>query len=507
MKYAKVTVDAASVLAAVSPRLFGTFVEHMGRCVYGGIYEPDHPSANLEGFREDVLALVRELGVTAVRYPGGNFVSGYAWEDGIGPKELRPTRLDRAWKTIETNQVGTDEFLRWANEAGCEPIMAVNLGTRGVQEACDLLEYTNRPGGTYWADQRIKNGQHDPYRIRTWCLGNELDGPWQLGHKTAFEYGRIAAETARAMRRTDPDIELVACGSSNAAMPTFGAWESTVLEHTYDLVDHVSLHGYYEQHGDDQASFLASAVEMDHMIDSVVATADAVGARLRSKRKLTLSFDEWNVWYQRRFGGEESLSYEGPRELIEDDYSVRDAVVVGGLLISLLRHGDRVAIACLAQLVNVIAPIRTEIGGTLWRQTTFHPFALTARYAGGETLAVSIESPSHHTERHGDVATVDCIATRDDDGLTVIMTNRSPHQAIRSVLDLHGASPVTGRQWLIADTDHGAGNSAVEPRRVEPREGELTPGPEGTFDVVLPACSWALVRFETSRLSRTESFR
>ena len=335
----------------------------MGRCVYGGIYEPDHPSASADGFRADVTELARDLGVTVVRYPGGNFVSGYHWEDGIGPPADRPTRLDRAWKTVETNRVGIDEFMRWIRAVGCEPMVAVNLGTRGIQEACDLLEYTNHPGGTYWSDLRVKNGAADPYGVRLWCLGNEMDGPWQIGHKTAHEYGRLAAEVARAMRRVDPSIELVACGSSNSRMPTFGAWEATVLEHCHDLVDHISLHAYYEQHGDDRASFLASAVDMDHMIDSVVATADAVAARLRSPAPALAVVRRVERLVPAPLRRRARARYGRPPALIEDDYSVVDAVVVGGLLVSLLRHCDRVHIACQAQLVNVIAPIRTEPGG------------------------------------------------------------------------------------------------------------------------------------------------
>ena len=286
----------------------------------------------------------------------------------------------------------------------------------------------------------MKHGATDPYNVKLWCLGNEMDGPWQIGHKTAHEYGRIAAEVALAMRRVDSSIELVACGSSNSRMPTFGAWEATVLEQCHDMVDHISLHAYYEQLGDDRASFLASAVEMDHMIDSVVATTDAVAARLRSPRRLSLSFDEWNVWYQHRFGGESELSYDRPPALIEDDYSVVDAVVVGGLLVSLLRHCDRVRIACQAQLVNVIAPIRTEPGGLAWRQTIFDPFAATARHARGDVLLTHVESPSQPTSRYGDVPVLDAVATLDDehDAVTVILVNRSLDGSLTTRVDTRG---------------------------------------------------------------------
>jgi alpha-L-arabinofuranosidase len=427
---ATVTLDAAYRIAPVPPLLFGTFVEHMGRCVYGGIYEPEHPSSDEYGFRQDVADLARELGVTAVRYPGGNFVSGYDWRDGIGPRDQRPARIDRAWKAIETNHVGTDDFLRWAERVGLKPIMAVNLGTGGVQDACDLLEYCNFPSGTKWADLRISNGSEKPYDVRMWCLGNEMDGPWQIGHKTAEEYGRIAAEAARAMHRMDPTIELTICGSSNSGMPTFGEWEATVLRHTYDLVDRISLHAYYEQHDDDAASFLASAVDMDAMIRAVVATADAEGARRRSDKKIRLAFDEWNVWYQARFDGGDSLAYDRAPNLIEDTYSRRDAVVVADLLMTLLGHSDRVDMACQAQLVNVIAPIRTEPGGPAWRQSIFDPFALIARHARGEVLRPAVSAESHETKRYGDVELLSVAATHDRDAgeIVLMMVNRSVDQ-------------------------------------------------------------------------------
>ncbi|MET0976966.1 MAG: alpha-L-arabinofuranosidase C-terminal domain-containing protein, partial [Leifsonia sp.] len=344
MSRARVTLDRDFVVGEVPRRIFGSFVEHMGRCVYTGIYEPGHATADEQGFRRDVLDLVKELGATVIRYPGGNFVSGYAWEDGVGPD--RPRRLDGAWHTVETNAFGLHEFIDWSRVAGVEVMEAVNLGTRGVEEARALVEYANHPGGTELSDRRRKNGHDDPFDIRLWCLGNEMDGPWQMGAKTADEYGRLAVEAAKAMRLVDPRIELVACGSSSSAMPTFGAWEQTVLGHTYDQVDYVSLHAYYQEHDGDHASFLASAVDMDYFIESVVSTADAVRARGKHKKHINLSFDEWNVWYQSGKDTEDQphvieragVWKEHPR-IIEDEYSVTDAVVVGTLLNSLLRHG------------------------------------------------------------------------------------------------------------------------------------------------------------------------
>src|SRR6476469_4017494 len=350
-------IDPTAVVGVVDERVFGSFIEHMGRAIYGGIYEPGHPTADADGWRHDVIDLVRRLGVTTVRYPGGNFVSGYDWEDGVGPREQRPERHDLAWRSIEPNLIGTDEFIAWTGLAGVAPMLAVNLGTRGADAARDLVEYCNAPAGSAIADRRVANGHAEPYGIRTWCLGNEMDGPWQIGYTSAAEYGRRAAEAARSRRLVDPSIELVACGSSGSGMPTFGTWETTVLGHTYDQVDYVSLHAYYQELEGDHASFLASAVDMDYFIESVVATADAVRARGKHKKFIDLSFDEWNVWYQSGKDTEDQphviekagVWKEHPR-IIEDEYSVTDAVVVGTLLNSLLRHGDRVQIANQAQL-------------------------------------------------------------------------------------------------------------------------------------------------------------
>jgi alpha-N-arabinofuranosidase len=497
VRTARLTVDPAFRIGEIDRRLFGSFVEHMGRCVYTGIYEPTHPSADADGFRGDVLDLVRELGVTVVRYPGGNFVSGYRWEDGVGPVEDRPRRLDLAWRSVESNAVGLNEFAGWARSAGVEPMLAVNLGTRGVQEACDLLEYANYPNGTAWSDLRAAHGVKEPHEIRLWCLGNELDGSWQVGQKTAEEYGRLAAETAKAMRIVDPRIELVACGSSNSTMRTFGSWEAAVLRHAYDYVDYISLHDYYEETGGDLDSFLASGVDMDQFIAAVVATADHVRATLRSPKRLRLSFDEWNVWYQSRFPGQDKLSWTDPPELIEDVFTVADAVVVGSLLITLLRHCDRVAIACQAQLVNVIAPILTRPGGPAWRQATFHPFALTARWARGEVLRVEPDSPLVATARYGDVPALAATVTADAEtgDLALFAVNRDRRHPLLLDADLRALPGCAVAEHLaLADDDPRARNTAEAPDRVVPGRVTGTRLDDGRLTAELPPLSWNLVR-------------
>ena len=296
-KQARIVVDRDFKIAEVDPRIYGSFVEQLGRAVYDGLYQPGNPLSDEEGFRKDVIEMVRELNVPVIRYPGGNFVSGYRWEDGIGPLADRPKRLDLAWKSIETNEVGIHEFANWTKKAGADLMMAVNLGTRGIEEACALLEYCNHPGGTALSDLRSRHGRKEPFDIKMWCLGNEMDGDWQIGHKTMEEYGRLAAETARAMKMIDPSIELVSCGSSYRGMPTFPEWDAVTLEHTYDHADYISLHQYYDNEADDPADYLAKADDMDEYIRTVVAVCDYVKAKKRGRKTINLSFDEWNVWF------------------------------------------------------------------------------------------------------------------------------------------------------------------------------------------------------------------
>ncbi|WP_406395624.1 alpha-N-arabinofuranosidase [Streptomyces sp. NBC_00887] len=499
---ARFTLDPAFTVGEVDPRLFGSFVEHLGRCVYDGIHEPGHPSADGAGLRTDVLDLVRELGVTAIRYPGGNFVSGYLWEDSVGPVDERPRRLDLAWRSTETNRFGLSEYIGFLRKVGpqAEPMLAVNLGTRGVQEAIQLQEYANHPSGTELSDRRIAHGDKDPFGIKLWCLGNEMDGPWQTGHKTAEEYGRLAAETARAMRQIDPSVELVACGSSSRSMPTFAAWEATVLAETYDLVDYVSLHAYYEETDGDRGSFLASAVDMESFIESVVATCDHIGARLKSTKKINLSFDEWNVWYMARFqqdAAENPLDWPEAPRLLEDNYSVTDAVVLGSLLIALLRHADRVTVACLAQLVNVIAPIMTEPGGPAWRQTTFFPFAQAARHGRGQVLDVRVDSPTYATAKYGEADLLHATAVRDpgSGAVTVFAVNRSQDTALPLEVALAGLGlEQVAEHLVVADADPEARNTLAEPERVAPHAAEGTVLAGGTLRATLEPMSWNMIR-------------
>lgn len=500
MPDARLTLDPAFSIGPIRRALFGGFVEHLGRHVYDGIYEPGHPTADAEGFRQDVIDLVRELGVDTIRYPGGNFVSGFRWEDSVGPVAERPRRLDLAWHSTETNEVGLHEFSSWLEKVGSDLMMAVNLGTRGTLEAIDLLEYSNIRSGTALSDRRIANGRTEPFDVRMWCLGNEMDGPWQLGHRSAEDYGKIAAQTAKGMRQLDPSIELVVCGSSSAHMPTFGEWERVVLTHTYDDVDLISCHAYYEEKNGDLDSFLASAVDMDGFIEKVVATADHVGAVRGSTKKIDISFDEWNVWYIDRFHGVDKIegidNWPTAPRLLEDVYSVADAVVFGNLMISLLKHADRVASASLAQLVNVIAPIMTEPGGIAWRQTTFYPFSITSRLARGEALQLKLDVPSHTTEVYGEVPVVDAVATHDAEAgrSAVFLVNRSRTEALEVTVDVSSLGDVSVLEsHTLTDDDVYAANTLEAPTRVAPHPNETASVASGALTLTLPPVSWTAI--------------
>ena len=497
MLKASLQAERRSVLSAVDPRIYGSFIEHLGRAVYEGIYQPGSPFADENGFRTDVIKLINELNVPIVRYPGGNFVSGYKWEDGIGPKENRPRRADLAWNTIETNQFGLHEFMKWTEAAHTSPMMAVNLGTRGVQEAKDLLEYTAIPGGTKLSDWRRANGQEKPFDIPLWCLGNEMDGPWQMGHKTAAEYGRLAAEAGRVMKMTAPGIELVACGSSNYYMPTFGCWEDTVLDLAYDQVDYISLHEYFSNAADNTPEFLAESVGFDQFISAVIAICDGVRARKKKSRKINLSFDEWNVWYHSKDQDKEIPHWITAPHLLEDVYNFEDALLVASLMITLLRHADRVKVACLAQLVNVIAPIMTSDTGA-WRQTIFHPFAMISNHGRGEVLHTEVVSDAYEC-RHGDAKYLDAVVVKDEENetFTVFAVNKSLTDSMELTADFR---PFAGyrlaEHQVLRHEDLKAVNTEAEPENVKPVAGSGAVFEDGKLTAVLPDKSFTMLVFK-----------
>lgn len=482
----------------VDKRIFGSFIEHIGRAVYGGIYEPGHPLADDQGFRKDVLEMVKELNVPVVRYPGGNFVSGYHWEDGTGDRSKRPSRAELAWSSIETNEVGIDEFQEWAKRADAEVMMAVNLGTRGAQDAGNLVEYCNFPKGTHYSDMRRANGFEEPFGIKLWCLGNEMDGEWQTGHKSAREYGALAREATKIMKWIDPTIEVVACGSSHIGMPTFGKWEMEVLDECYDQVDYVSLHNYFGNPDDDTPTYLGCSVQMERFIRSVVSICDAMKAVKRSKKTINLSFDEWNVWYHSGEQDRKIPKWTKAPPILEDIYNFEDALLVGCMLITLLRNADRVKIACLAQLVNVIAPIMTETGGGAYAQTIFYPFAHASRYGRGMVLNGILDSPQYSTGVVFDIPYVDAVAVMDEQAqeLTVFAVNRSLEEDAELAISLTGFAGYVLKEHIVLENDDlKAANTMAEPNKVLPGISNGTSMHEGGAVSVLHPHSWNVIRF------------
>ena len=496
MKQAKIIIDKDFQVSPIDKRIYGSFIEHLGRAVYEGIYQPDSPFADEQGFRKDTLEVVKELGVPVVRYPGGNFVSGYKWEDGVGPRDQRPKRIDLAWSVVETNEVGLNEFTDWAKKADCDVMMAINLGTRGVAEAMELLEYCNLDQGTYYSELRKQHGYEKPHNIKLWCLGNEMDGPWQIGHKTAQEYGRLANETAKVLKGIDPSIELVVCGSSNSGMPTFGDWEATVLEHCYDSVDYISLHTYYGDGDHDTPTFLANNLDMDRFITDVASICDYIKAKKHSNKTIHLSFDEWNVWYHSHEQDQKLERWTQAPHQLEDVYDLQDALLVGSMLITLLRHADRVKIACMAQLVNVIAPIMTSDTG-VWRQTIYYPYWLTTKYGRGTVLQTQVDVPTYKNKKYGDVPYVDCVAVHHEEAeeLVLFAVNKNLEEDIQLNMDLRQfAEYEIIEHVVLQDEDLYAVNTEENPDRIKPTACHAGAVCGGKLTATLQHKSWNMIR-------------
>lgn len=499
---ARVTAHAHFAIGDIDNRLYGSFLEHLGRAVYTGIYEPGHPDADESGMRRDVIELVRELDTPVCRYPGGNFVSAYNWEDGIGPKEERPTRLDLAWRTSESNHVGVHEFADWAEKANTEMMLAINLGSRGLDDARNFVEYVNHPGGTYWSDLRKANGRADPWNCRMWCLGNEMDGPWQVGHKTADEYGHLANEVAKAMRGYQADLELVVCGSSGPSMATYPAWEATVLEHSYENVDLISLHMYFENYEKNTAEYLALPEKLDDYIGTVSGVIDYVKAKKRAKNDVKISFDEWNVWYHERKQDQVRMAeWDWPHApvLLEDIYNFEDVLQVGCILNTFIRRSDRVSVACIAQLVNVIAPIMTEPGGASWRQTIYHPFHLASRNGRGTALQLDVDCPTYNADVASNVSYLDIAGTHDADAGTVTFfaINRNGEEPLEVDVSLERFGTAKSvEHTLIKHDDLEAKNTKENPDNVAPVAGNGAKLDGSGLKLTLPPFSYSMVRVQ-----------
>jgi len=509
---ARALIQQRAVRTDVDRRVLGAFLEHLGRAVYTGVYQPGSPLADANGFRSDVVREIKELAVPIIRYPGGNFVSGYNWLDGVGPKKQRPTVLERAWNSIETNQFGTNEFVDWCRMVGSEPLLGMNFGTGTAEMAVAYVEYCNLDRGTKWSDLRRSHGYEKPHNVRYWCLGNEMDGPWQIGQMQSREYGRKARDAAQQMRVVDPTLQLIACGSSGTAMPQYLVWDREVLEECYDMVDGISLHAYYGNTlpltANSTARYLAMNLDMDRQIREVAAVCDYVQGLRRSRKRLWLSFDEWNVWYRARSGDAVNGRRQFAPKLLEEVYNLEDALLVGGFVNTLLRNGERVRVGCIAQLVNVIAPLVTNDTGVL-RQSTYYPYAWALRYARGHVLDLRVESDTYPIRgaglqpdfaRNEQVPFIDVVATLDAQNrqACVLMLNRDLDGERELVLEWRDAMPTRVLACeTLTGTDLKAFNTFEQPRRVAPQR--LDPPAAGTrMTFKLPPRSYTVAQLATS---------
>ncbi|MFA9464579.1 MAG: alpha-N-arabinofuranosidase [Velocimicrobium sp.] len=505
MKQATCFSDKHYTIGEVDDKMYASFTEHLGRSIYSGIYEPEHPGADEDGYRQDVMELVKELNVPLIRYPGGNFVSCYDWHDGIGPKEDRPKRMDYAWASIETNEFGIDEFVRWAKKVGVEPMIAVNLGTGTMKDAGDLVEYCNHPGGTYWSDLRIKNGNREPYNIKYWCLGNEMEGSWQAGHLSAEDYTKKALEAAKIMKWVDPSIKLVACGSSYEMLPTYMEWDRTMLSELYNQVDYLSTHNYSMNAGQGIANFMASYKQLDDHIKNTSRAIEYVKAKNHYKKDIKICLDEWNVWNFQdikldslddlqgltTFEMTSAGKWETAPPILQEKYSLLDALVVGGLGITLLNNADVVEIACLAQLINVIAPITTIRNGGIYKQAIYHPFHMLSKYGHGTCMKTLVEAPMYQTS-FGELPIVESalVYNQAADEVRIFALNCDLDESVLLAIDLQGYGNKKVVRHLVLEGDElEQYNTYEDPNQVEMKTLKI----ESETTVILPKMSFNVI--------------
>jgi len=480
----------------VDPRIFGGFLEHLGRAVYEGVYEPDSRHADEDGCRQDVLAAFQRQSMTAMRYPGGNFASGYHWMDGVGPKDQRPTMRELAWQSIEPNTFGTDEFIRLCRKMDWTPMLTVNLGTGTPEEARNWVEYCNCPPGTKYADMRAAHAQETPYAVDLWCLGNEMDGPWQLGHVPADQYAIRAQQAAKMMKDVDQSIELVACGSCSVDMfETYMEWDRQVLDYLGDYADYISLHRYVGNRENDTPDYLAITNSIDRQIEEMDAVCRFVQAKRRSKKRAYLCFDEWNIWYKNHeTDGEGKFA----PHLVEEIYNLEDALVAAGFLNSFVRHADSVKIANIAQIVNVIAPLITR-GDDLLIQSIFYPLEMFARRQNGIALQTAVAGPGYDSTHNGRVTYIDTSAILDEKTLHVFISNRSMDEEAEVCISLedNAISKLENAELLTGGGDPKAANSFENPDVVGTKSFTDVQFTNGKARFILPPLSVAAMSLKT----------
>jgi len=467
MKRTEIVLHSKFQIASVDPRIFGGFLEHMGRAIYQGVYDPESPHADADGCRSDVLDALRRLDMTSMRYPGGNFVSGYHWQDGIGAREKRPTVRELAWRSVETNQFGTDEYIHLCRKMGWMPMLTVNLGTGTPEEARNWVEYCNCPTGTRYADMRDSNGSRQPHAVKLWCLGNEMDGPWQIGHVPADQYAIRARQTGEMMKKVDASIELVAGGSCGINLKTYMDWDQEVLAQLGDLADYISLHRFVDNLNDDTPDYLAVTSAIDAQIEEMDAACRCAQARHRSAKRAYLCFDEWNVWYKNH---ETDGQGKVAPHLLEEVYNLEDALVVAGFLHSFVRHADVVKIANIAQIVNVLAPIHTR-GDDMLIQSIFYPFEMFSKRRNGAALRLTVDGPSYEGATNGCVHYIDASAILDGNRLHVFLTNRAMDEnaevcvtiADKTVVSCESAEILTGPDAKAVNSPEDGETIAAKP--------------------------------------------
>ncbi len=462
---AQVFLDKHRTIAPISPLLFGGFVEHMGRCVYEGIYDPKSPLAREDGLRTDVLDALRDQAYTVIRYPGGNFLSGYNWLDGVGPKEKRPRRRELAWQSTETNHFGTNEFMGFCKAINADPMLAVNMGTGTIEAASALVEYCNAPTGTYYSDLRASHGFREPHNVKYWCVGNEMDGPWQIGHLDAVSYGNKALEAAKMMKWQDPSIQTVLCGSSNDRMPTYPEWDRTALEIAWEHMDFHSMHYYAGNRDDDTPSYLANSILFEDFVNTLEGTLRYVKAKRRSKHDVFLSWDEWQVWYK---GDPMVGNWEEAPHLAEEMYNLEDGLVVAQWLNVFLRKSHVIKAACVAQIVNVISWLHTRSDGML-KHPSYYVFKLVSNHARGSALDVSVNASPFETKQFGGVPMLDVSASYDAENQqgSVFIVNRSMTEpVVTDVIWQDGKSVRIDKAYQLAGTDPKMVNTWEDPDRL-----------------------------------------
>lgn len=487
----RIKVDPERTIGEIDPNIFGGFVEHLGRCVYGGIFDPESPFADGDGLRSDVRTAIERIKPTVIRYPGGNFVSGYRWRDGVGPSDERPVRRDLAWGALEPNTFGTNEFMRLCRTIGTEPYLVVNCGDGDAREARDWVEYCNGTSDTELTRLRTAHGQEAPHRIRYWGIGNEVDGPWQIGAKTASEYARAYHEFAKVMRWTDPEIQLIASGTSY--------WDGDVVERVQalfeeaaDLIDYVAIHWYVGDQAGDTAAYMATSEVIEDRLAAYEGLIRGQTLDRRLQRPVPIAVDEWNVWY--RTAGANTGT---PPNLLEEVYDLQDALVVGMHLNAFIRHAPTVRMANLAQLVNVIAPIVTSPDGVLL-QTIFHPLEQFRSTTGTVALDAWWDGDTFSGGAYTGVRTLDVAASLDPNArrLAVHVVNRDTRDGQEALIELEGASFAGDlRVHTVTGARLSATNTIAQPESVTGTEESREIAPTDRFTYTFPARSVSALVF------------